>query len=83
MSENITGYFPSLTDIQKEKLSQLKSIYSRWNSMINVISRKDMENFIVHHVLHSLAIGKSYHFFTGNNILDVGTGGGFPVYPWQ
>ncbi len=81
MTENITGYFPSLTDIQKEKLLQLKSIYSRWNSMINVISRKDMENFMVHHVLHSLAVGKIISFLPGTNILDVGTGGGFPGIP--
>ena len=81
MSESIFRYFPLLSDIQKEKLSQLKQIYDRWNSMINVISRKDMDNFIVHHVLHSMAIAKVITFLPGTRILDVGTGGGFPGIP--
>jgi 16S rRNA (guanine527-N7)-methyltransferase len=76
-----TKYFPSLTDIQKEKLSHLEEIYTRWNSMINVISRKDMDNFIIHHVLHSMAIGKVFNFLPGTKILDAGTGGGFPGIP--
>ncbi len=80
MSESIFGYFP-LTDIQKEKLSQLKAIYDRWNSMINVISRKDMDNFFVRHVLHSLSIARVINFLPGTTILDVGTGGGFPGIP--
>jgi 16S rRNA (guanine527-N7)-methyltransferase len=79
--ENIFKYFPLLTDIQKDKLSQLKPIYDRWNSMINVISRKDMENFYTHHVLHSLAIAKVISFMPETSILDVGTGGGFPGIP--
>jgi 16S rRNA (guanine527-N7)-methyltransferase len=77
----IFNYFPELSDIQKRKLSQLKPIYDRWNSMINLISRKDMENFLVHHVLHSLAIAKVITFLPGTRILDVGTGGGFPGIP--
>lgn len=81
MSENILRYFPLLTDIQKSKLSELKDIYSRWNSMINVISRKDMDNFFTHHVLHSLAIAKIIEFLPGTTLLDVGTGGGFPGIP--
>ena len=81
MSERIFRYFPLLSEIQKDKLSQLKQIYDRWNSMINVISRKDMDNFIVHHVLHSMAIGKIITFLPGTKILDVGTGGGFPGIP--
>lgn len=81
MTENFAGYFPSLTDIQIERLLQLKNIYSRWNSMINVISRKDMDNFMVHHVLHSLAISKIISFIPDTGILDVGTGGGFPGIP--
>ena len=81
MSERIFRYFPLLSELQKDKLSQLKQIYDRWNSMINVISRKDMDNFIVHHVLHSMAIGKLITFLPGTKILDVGTGGGFPGIP--
>jgi 16S rRNA (guanine527-N7)-methyltransferase len=81
VSENPFGYFPLLSANQKDKLSQLKQIYDRWNSMINVISRKDMDNFQVHHVLHSLAIGKIISFLPGTRILDVGTGGGFPGIP--
>ena len=81
MSENIFCYFPLLSDIQKEKLSKLKQIYDRWNRMINVISRKDMDNFLVHHVLYSMAIAKIISFSPGTRILDVGTGGGFPGIP--
>jgi 16S rRNA (guanine527-N7)-methyltransferase len=79
--ESIFNYFPLLSDNQKKKLSQLKTIYDRWNSMINVISRKDMDNFLIHHVLHSLAVAKVISFFPGTRILDVGTGGGFPGIP--
>ena len=81
MSENIFRYFPLLSTVQKEKLSGLKKIYDHWNSMINVISRKDMDNFFIHHVLHSLAIAKVINFLPGTSILDVGTGGGFPGIP--
>lgn len=81
MSATIFEYFPGMTDIQKMKLSQLNKIYSGWNSMINVISRKDMINFEVHHLLHSLAIAKVISFLPGTRILDVGTGGGFPGIP--
>ena len=81
MLENILSYFPLLSEIQKEKLSLLKQIYDRWNSMINVISRKDMHNFLVHHVLYSMAIAKIISFSSGTRILDVGTGGGFPGIP--
>ena len=81
MSECIFRYFPLLSAIQKEKLSLLKVIYDKWNSMINVISRKDMDNFYVHHVLHSMAIAKVINFLPGTSILDVGTGGGFPGIP--
>ena len=81
MSECIFRCFPFLSDIQKDKLSKLKVIYDRWNSIINVISRKDMDNFFVHHVLHSLSIAKVINFLPGTSILDVGTGGGFPGIP--
>jgi len=81
VSENIIRYFPSLTDLQKEQFSKIKPVYDNWNSMINVVSRKDMDNFMVHHVLHSLAIAKKINFQRGTRILDVGTGGGFPGIP--
>ena len=81
MSECIFRYFPFLSDIQKDRLSKLKVIYDRWNSLINVISRKDMDNFLVHLVLHSLSIAKVINFLPGTKILDVGTGGGFPGIP--
>jgi 16S rRNA (guanine527-N7)-methyltransferase len=81
MPETIFKYFPSLSAGQKEKILRLKPIYSRWNSMINVISRKDMDNFIVHHVLHSLSVARVISFSAGTSILDVGTGGGFPGIP--
>ena len=81
MSECIFRFFPFLSDIQKDRMSKLKVIYDRWNGMINVISRKDMDNFIVHHVLHSLSIAKVINFLPGTKILDVGTGGGFPGIP--
>jgi 16S rRNA (guanine527-N7)-methyltransferase len=81
MPERIFRYFPTLSSIQKDKISGLKSIYDRWNSMINVISRKDIDNFYLHHVLHSLAIAKIISFLPGTCILDVGTGGGFPGIP--
>lgn len=81
MSESFFRYFPFLTDLQKDKLFQLKLIYENWNSKINVISRKDMDNFFVHHVLHSLSISKIITFREGTTVLDAGTGGGFPGIP--
>ena len=70
----ILKYFPNLSERQKEQIAQLKPLYEDWNSKINVISRKDMDNFYEHHVLHSLAIARS-------KVLDLGTGGGFPGIP--
>jgi 16S rRNA (guanine527-N7)-methyltransferase len=81
VSDIITRYFPSLTDLQKEQFSKIKPVYDNWNIMINVVSRKDMDNFMVHHVLHSLSIAKKFNFPRGTRILDVGTGGGFPGIP--
>jgi 16S rRNA (guanine527-N7)-methyltransferase len=81
MPEIIFKYFPSLTNVQKDKLTRLKTIYTGWNNQINVISRKDMDNFYIHHVLHSLSIAKVISFSEGTHILDVGTGGGFPGIP--
>ena len=81
MPGDFLRYFDELSESQKVKLIRLKSIYDRWNAMINVISRKDMENFYIRHVLHSLAIAKVITFVPGTSILDVGTGGGFPGIP--
>jgi 16S rRNA (guanine527-N7)-methyltransferase len=74
-------YFPLLAPGQEEMLRSLHQIYARWNLVINVISRKDMDNFTVHHVLHSLALAKTFSFLPGTTILDAGTGGGFPGIP--
>lgn len=81
--EQILKYFPELTPLQRERLADLKALYEDWNSKINVISRKDMDAFYEHHVLHSLAIAKAYGsaFASTDNILDLGTGGGFPGIP--
>lgn len=77
----ILKYFPHLTELQKEQIAQLKPLYEDWNSKINVISRKDMDNFYEHHVLHSLAIVQEIAFKDGSKVLDLGTGGGFPGIP--
>lgn len=77
----ILKYFPNITDRQKEQFAALYDLYVDWNSKINVISRKDIENLYTHHVLHSLAIAKLIQFTDGTKILDVGTGGGFPGVP--
>ncbi|MCH8903509.1 MAG: 16S rRNA (guanine(527)-N(7))-methyltransferase RsmG [Bacteroidetes bacterium] len=79
--EAILKYFPDLTNKQIEQFRQLGSLYPDWNSKINVISRKDIDNLYVHHVLHSLAIAKFIRFQEGTKILDIGTGGGFPGIP--
>ena len=79
--ELILKYFPNLTDTQREQFAALKPLYEDWNSKINVISRKDMDNFYEHHVLHSLAIAHEIRFREGTKILDLGTGGGFPGIP--
>lgn len=77
----ILKYFPNLTDTQKEQFAALYDLYLDWNAKINVISRKDIENLYVHHVLHSLGIAKIIEFKQGSRVLDVGTGGGFPGIP--
>ena len=76
----IADYF-KLTDRQAEQFAQLDALYRDWNSKINVISRKDIDNLYEHHVLHSLAIAKLLPFQPETTILDVGTGGGFPGIP--
>ena len=77
----ILKYFPKLTERQREQYAALLPLYEDWNAKINVISRKDMGNFYEHHVLHSLAIAKVMQFKTMAEVLDVGTGGGFPGIP--
>jgi 16S rRNA (guanine527-N7)-methyltransferase len=79
--EYILKYFPDLTDTQKNQFQQLEALYRDWNSKINVISRKDIDELYVKHVLHSLAIAKIQIFEPGTYVLDVGTGGGFPGIP--
>ncbi len=78
--KSITDYF-KLTDRQAEQFAQLDALYRDWNSKINVISRKDIDNLYEHHVLHSLAIAKLLPFQPGSTVMDVGTGGGFPGIP--
>ncbi|NDV94360.1 16S rRNA (guanine(527)-N(7))-methyltransferase RsmG [Dysgonomonas sp. 521] len=77
----ILKYFPNISEKQKEQFAALYELYADWNSKINVISRKDIENLYTHHVLHSLAIAKLIQFTDGTQIMDVGTGGGFPGVP--
>ena len=79
--EIILKYFPNLTEKQKQQFSELYNLYIDWNSKINLISRKDIENLYTHHVLHSLSIAKLITFRDGTQIMDVGTGGGFPGVP--
>jgi 16S rRNA (guanine527-N7)-methyltransferase len=77
----IFSYFPDLTSHQRGQFSKLYSLYNEWNEKINVVSRKDIENLYINHVLHSLGIAKVISFKPGSHILDVGTGGGFPGIP--
>ena len=77
----IKSYFPELTTRQVEQLEMLMPLYAEWNSKINLISRKDFENFYPHHVLHSLAIAKFIQFNNNATVIDIGTGGGFPGIP--
>ena len=77
----ISKYFPDLTVRQKQQFDQLGELYADWNQKVNVISRKDIDSFYERHVLHSLAIAKFVSFSPGTQVLDVGTGGGFPGIP--
>ena len=79
--EEIIRYFPELTQTQRERFAALGTLYSDWNAKINVISRKDIDNLYVHHVLHSLAIAKFMTPASGSRLLDMGCGGGFPGIP--
>lgn len=74
-------YWPDLDESKVEQLLQLQDLYVDWNQKINVVSRKDMDSFMLHHVLHSLAITKYIRFQPGSRVLDLGTGGGFPGIP--
>lgn len=80
-TELIKNYFPSLTPVQITQFEKLGDLYKQWNEKINVISRKDIDNIYINHVLHSLGIAKVISFRPGTNVLDVGTGGGFPGIP--
>ena len=77
----LTKYFTGFTVKQLEQFDALKELYEDWNQKINVISRKDLDNFYLHHVLHSLAIATQFDFPAGYEIMDLGTGGGFPAIP--
>jgi 16S rRNA (guanine527-N7)-methyltransferase len=77
----ILKYFPQITAEQQKQFEQLPQLYNFWNNQINVISRKDIEQLYERHVLHSLGIAKVIDFLPGENVLDVGTGGGFPGIP--
>lgn len=79
--ETIKKYFSEFSDTQLRQLSELKELYGDWNEKINVISRKDMEKFYEHHVLHSFAIAAIFEFEEGMEVMDLGTGGGFPGLP--
>ncbi|PAW93709.1 16S rRNA (guanine(527)-N(7))-methyltransferase RsmG [Mucilaginibacter sp. MD40] len=80
-SDILLKYFPDITIEQQEQFAQLKELYTYWNNQINVISRKDIDLLYERHVLHSLGIAKVMGFLPGENVLDVGTGGGFPGVP--
>lgn len=80
-AELVFKYFPNLTELQKSQFIALENLYKDWNLKINVVSRKDIEELYLRHVLHSLGIAKIQEFNPGSSILDVGTGGGFPGIP--
>ena len=79
--EHILKYFPELDEVQRQQMEQLMTLYPEWNDKINVISRKDIENLEVHHILHSLGVVKFVKFTPGTRVMDLGTGGGFPGIP--
>ena len=79
--EHILKYFQELTEEQRHQMEQLLTLYPEWNDKINVISRKDIDNLEVHHILHSLGIVKFVKFTPGTRVMDLGTGGGFPGIP--
>lgn len=79
--EVIQQYFADFNEEQTKQFDLLKDLYTDWNLKVNVISRKDMDNFYLHHVLHSLSIAAKFNFAEGQQVMDLGTGGGFPGIP--
>ena len=79
--ELINKYFPNITEKQRQRFAALDALYRDWNSKINVISRKDIDNLYEHHILHSLGIAQVIKFKPGTSVMDLGTGGGFPGIP--
>ena len=79
--EYILKYFPELTEVQRTQMAQLETLYPEWNAKINVISRKDIDNLEVNHLLHSLGVVKFVKFTPGTRVMDLGTGGGLPGIP--
>ena len=79
--QTIFRYFPELTEVQRTQFTALDALYRDWNSKINVISRKDIDNLYEHHILHSLGIAKVIRFRPGTSVMDIGTGGGLPGIP--
>jgi 16S rRNA (guanine527-N7)-methyltransferase len=79
--EDLLQYFNNLSSVQIEQFSKLEDLYKNWNSKINVVSRKDIDELTIRHVLHSLGVAKVQEFKPNSNILDIGTGGGFPGIP--
>ncbi len=81
MENLINKYFNTFSETKKDKIYQLETLYSYWNEKVNLVSRRDMDDFLLHHVIHSLSILKVIRFVPGTRILDAGTGGGFPGIP--
>ncbi len=79
--QEILKYFPELSEVQREQFLQLETLYPEWNAKINVISRKDIDNLEVNHILHSLGLVKFVKFTPGTRVMDLGTGGGLPGIP--
>ena len=79
--EYILKYFPELTEAQRVQMEQLETLYPEWNAKINVISRKDIDNLEINHILHSLGLVKFVKFTPSTRVMDLGTGGGFPAIP--
>ena len=82
-SSIIFDYFPDLSSTQQDQIEKLYEVYRHWNEQINVVSRKDIDELYIRHVLHSLGIAKVIRFKANTKILDVGTGGGFPGIPFD
>ena len=79
--EHILKYIPELTEVQRQQMTQLETLYPEWNAKINVISRKDIDNLEINHILHSLGLVKFVKFTPGTRVMDLGTGGGLPGIP--